>query len=152
MPRRLAFAALLVAAAVLSACNASSLPGISNDDSGTKAGKAAEAIVQRFALADGPQACEMFTPRGIRAVYGKDEPAGPAPDINQPLPAISLAECRRASAKFQGQKVSLEKVVLLKDRNAALVDAKTTDGTNRLFTVTVRQKGDAWLIDEIREK
>jgi hypothetical protein len=150
--RRAAFAALLAVAVVLSACDASSLPGVKNDDSGTKAGKAARAVVQRFAQADGPQACDMFTPRGLRAVYGKDEPAGPAPDINQPPPAISLAECRRASAKFQGQKVSVEKVSLLKDRNAALVDAKMTDGSNRLFTVTVRDKHGTWLIDEIREK
>jgi predicted small secreted protein len=150
--RRAAFAALLVAAVVLSACNASDLPGIGGDDAGTKKGKAAEAVVQRFALADGPQACDMFTPRGIRAVYGKNEPAGPAPDINQPPPAISLAECRRASAKFQGQAVKIERVKLLTDRGAAQVDARMTDGSNRLFTVTLRIKHGAWLIDEIREK
>jgi hypothetical protein len=151
MRRRAAFAALLAATVVLSACDASSLPGIQNDDSNTKAGKQAEAVVQQFALADGPEACDMFTPRGIRAVYGKDEPAGPAPDITQPLPKISLAECRRASAKFSGQKVSIERVNVVSDGNSAHVDA-TTDGSKRAFTVTLRRKGDAWLIDEIREK
>jgi hypothetical protein len=151
MRRRAAVAAVLAAALALTACDASSLPGVSNDDSDTKAGKAAGKAVEAFALADGPAACEMFTPRGIRAVYGKDEPPGPAPEITQPLPAISLAECRRAAAKFGGQKVTIEKVDILKDRNAAKVEAKSADG-NRLFDVTVRRKGDAWLIDEIREK
>ena len=37
--RRAAFAAMLVAAVVLSACNASDLPGIGGDDAGTKKGK-----------------------------------------------------------------------------------------------------------------
>jgi hypothetical protein len=151
MRRRAAFAALLAVAAVLSACDASSLPGIRNDDSDTKAGKAAEAAVQRFALADGPEACDMLTPSGLRAVYGKDEPPGPAPELTDPPPAISLAECRRASAKFSGQKVSLERVDVLTDGSAAKVEA-TTDGSKRTFAVTLRRKGRAWLIDEIREK
>jgi predicted small secreted protein len=151
MRRRAAVAAVLAAALALTACDASSLPGVSNDDSDTQAGKAAGKAVQRFALADGPEACDMFTPRGLRAVYGKDEPPGPAPEITQPPPAISLAECRRASARFGGQKVSIEKVDVTKEGNTAKVEA-TTDSGNRLFDVTVRRKGDAWLIDEIREK
>jgi hypothetical protein len=151
MRRRAVIAALLATAAVLSACDASSLPGIRNDDSDTRAGKEAGAAVQQFALANGPEACAMFTPSGLRAVYGKDEPPGPAPDLSQPLPAISLAECRRASAEFSGQKVSIERVDVLPDRDAALVEA-TSDGNKRTFAVTLRRKGAAWLIDEIREK
>ena len=107
--------------------------------------------MQRFALADGPEACDMLTPSGLRAVYGKDEPPGPAPELTDPPPAISLAECRRASAKFSGQKVSLERVDVLTDGSAAKVEA-TTDGSKRTFAVTLRRKGRAWLIDEIREK
>ena len=34
---------------------------------------------------------------------------------------------------------------------AAKVEA-TTDGGDRTYSITVRRKGDTWLIDEIREK
>jgi hypothetical protein len=39
---------------------------------------------------------------------------------------------------------------VLGDGRAARVDATTDD--DRSFSVTVRQKGDTWLVDEIREK
>jgi hypothetical protein len=147
-------AAVVLAAAVaclpLAACSASSLPGVGGDDSDTKLGKEAKAAVERFAEADGPEACDMLTPAALRNVYGAKEPPGPPPELTQPPPAISLAECRRRATRFGGQKVEIDKVDVLTDKNVAKVQASTDDGA-RNFTVTVRRKGDAWLIDEIRE-
>jgi hypothetical protein len=143
-------AALVAATLTLSACSADVVPGVGGDDIDTANGKKAKATVERFAEADGPQACEMFTPAGLRQVYGKDEPPGPPPELEQPLPAISLAECRRRSARFSGADVNVTKVDLVGDR-AAKVEATTDDG-DRNYTITVRRKGDQWLIDEIREK
>jgi hypothetical protein len=152
MRRAVAALAAAAVALTLGACSASDIPGIGGDDSGTKQGKAASAVVKRFALAAGPEACDMFTPAGLRRVYGKDEPAGPPPLITAPPPAISLAECRRRAPQFSGQKVKITRVVLLPDSNAVRADATTDDGGGRAFTVTLRRKGDVWLIDEIMEK
>jgi hypothetical protein len=143
-------AALLAAALTLSACSADVVPGVGGDDIDTADGKKAKAAVERFAEADGPQACDMLTPAGLRNVYGANEPPGPPPELEQPPPAISLAECRRRSVRFSGAEIDVTKVDLVGDR-AAKVEATTDDG-DRNYTITVRRKGDQWLIDEIREK
>jgi hypothetical protein len=150
--RRVAvWSASACAAVVLGACGAEDVvPGLGSDDLDSKTGQQVAATVERFSEASGPEACDMFTPAGLRSVYGKDEPPGPPPELEAPPPAISLAECRRRSVKFSGAKVDVNKVDLIGDR-AAKVEA-TTDGGERTFTITVRRKGDAWLIDEIREK
>ena len=151
MVRRSAVVLAVAAAALpLGACSADSLPGVNSDDADTAKGKRAKAAVVRFARADGPEACDMLTPAALRNVYGAKEPPGPAPEIEQPPPQISLAECRRRAVKFSGEKLEVEKVDVLGDGRAARVEATTPD--ERTFTVTVRQKGDVWLIDEVREK
>lgn len=149
--RPLVVLAAAAASLSLAACGAESIPGVDNDDSDTAKGKRAKAVVERFARADGPEACDMLTPAALRNVYGKDEPPGPAPEIHEPPPAISLAECRRRSARFGAEDVEIEKVDIVGEGDrAARVDATSDDERN--FTVTLRQKGDRWLIDEIREK
>ena len=151
MPRRSGvLAAAVVAATMLSACSADVVPGVGGDDIDTKNGKQAKAAVERFAEASGPEACDMLTPAALRNVYGKDEPPGPPPELEQPPPAISLAECRRRAVRFSGAEIDVSKVAVVGDR-AAKVEATTDDG-DRTYTITVRRKGDRWLIDEIREK
>jgi hypothetical protein len=142
--------AALAVAVSLGACSADVVPGVGGDDIGTPNGKKAKAVVERFSEATGPQACDMLTPAALRNVYGKNEPPGAPPELEGPPPAISLAECRKRSVKFSGSKVDVEKVELIGDR-AAKVEATTDDG-DRTFQITVRRKGDRWLIDEIREK
>jgi hypothetical protein len=143
-------AACIASAASLAACSADVLPGIGSDDSNTREGKQAKQVVQRFAQADGPEACEMMSPAALRQVYGKND-SGPSPEIYMPRPPISLAECRKRSAEFEGQEVDIEKVDLT-DSGAARVDA-TTDGGDRSFLVVLRRRpGGPWLIDEIRER
>ena len=139
-----------LAAAALAGCGAESVvPGIGNDED-TAQGKRVKAVVQQFAAADGPEACDLLTPAALRKVYGAKEPPGPPPEITDPPPAISLAECRRRAVRFSGAKVEVKKIDF-QDSGAARVDA-TTDGGERTYSVTVRRRGDAWLIDEITEK
>lgn len=140
-----------VAALSLAACGAEDIvPGVGEDDLNTPTGKKASAAVERFAEADGPEACDMLTPSALRRVYGAKEPPGPPPELDSAPPAISLAECRRRGTGFKAGKIDVTKVDVVGDR-AAKVEA-SSDGGERLYTVTVRHKGDAWLVDEIREK
>jgi hypothetical protein len=151
MPRYAVVLAVFAAALPLGACSASDIPGVGGDDSGTQRGKAAAAVVKRFSEATGPEACDMLTPAALRAVYGKDEPAGPPREITEPPPPVSLAECRRRSARFKGDKVEIDKVDILGDGRAIRVQAMSAAG-DRTFVVTLRLKGKTWLIDEIREQ
>jgi hypothetical protein len=143
--------AALLAAVSLGACGAEDIvPGVGSDDLDSKQGKQVAAAVERFSEAAGPQACDILTPAALRNVYGKNEPSGAPPALEGPPPPVSLAECRKRSVKFSGSKVDVTKVEVVGDR-AAKVEA-TSDNGDRTFAITVRRKGDAWLIDEIREK
>jgi hypothetical protein len=152
-PRRVALvaAACLAAGLSLGACDASKIGG---DDSGTAKGKAAVAVVKKFAAAHGPEACNLLTPNALRAVYGGKEANRTAPaSLDGPPPAYALAHCREASSKFEGQSVGIDKVTNVGDR-AVKVQTSVDGGKagNRLFDVTVRSRGNTWLVDEIREK
>jgi hypothetical protein len=143
--------AALATAMSLGACGADIVPGFGSDDSNTAEGKKAKAVVLRFAESSGPEACDMFTPAGLRKVYGAKEKPSPPPEVNDPVPQISLAECRRRAPKFSGQKVSIEKVDRA-ESGKMRVEA-TTDGGGRTFAVKLEQRADgAWLIDDIRER
>ena len=151
MQRAAAVLAAGAAALSLAACGAEDIvPGVGEDDLNSADGKKAAAAAERFATAAGPEACDMLTPSALRNVYGAKEPPGPPPELEMAPPAISLAECRRRSARFSGEKIDVTKVEVTGDR-VAKVEADTDDG-RRTFTITVRRKGDRWLVDEIREK
>jgi hypothetical protein len=152
--RGLATAGLCLAVS-LSAAGCSVNVAKIGDQSGTAKGKQAIAVVEKFAESNGAEACNLLTPNALRDVYGGQEAAGtpPAP-IEGPPPAYALKHCQEAAPKFEGQKVGIDKVTLIGDR-AVKVQAKISQGNDagdRLFDVTLRRKGNAYLIDEIREK
>jgi hypothetical protein len=153
LPRRAVVAAASVAAVLsLGACGADVVPGFGGDDSDTAEGRKAKAVVVKFAESSGPEACDLLTPAGLRKVYGAKEKPSPAPEITAPPPAVSLAECRRRSARFQGQKVEVEKVD--KTESGKFRIDVTTDEGGRTFVVTLekRPRDGQWLIEEIREQ
>jgi hypothetical protein len=146
-----ALAGAVLVSLSLAACGASDVvPGLGSDDLNTPKGKQVSAAIKRFASASGPEACDMLTPAALRNVYGKNEKPGAPPELTGPPPPVSLAACRQASVRFSPGKVDVTKVDLVGDR-AAKAEA-TTDNGDRTYAITVRRKGDAWLIDEIREK
>jgi hypothetical protein len=152
--RGLAAAAVCAAACVGFAGCAINVAKI-GDQSGTPKGKQAVAVVEKFAESSGADACDLLTPNALRDVYGGEQARGtPAAPIEGPPPAYALANCRNAAAHFEGQKVGIDKVTLIGDR-AVKVQAKISQGKDlgdRLFTVTLRRKGNQYLIDEITEK
>ena len=151
MRRAAAVLAAFAAALALAACGAEDIvPGVGEDDLNSSEGKKVVSAIERFAEARGPEACDMLTPAALRNVYGAKEPPGPPPELESPPPAISLAECRRRAPGFRGAAVEVTKVDLVGDR-AAKAEATSDDG-DRSYSITVRRKGDVWLIDEIREK
>jgi hypothetical protein len=152
--RGLAAAAVCAAAALGFAGCAVNVAKI-GDQSNTPKGKQAIAVVERFAESNGPEACRLLTPNALRNVYGGEEARGtPAAPIEGPPPAYALRHCEEAAPHFEGQKVGIDKVTLIGDR-AVKVSAKIPQGGDagdRLFNVTLRRKGDQYLIDEVREK
>lgn len=150
-PRRVVVAVAALAAALsLGACGANVIPGFGGDDSDTADGRKAKAVVVRFAESSGPEACDMFTPAGLRKVYGAKEKPAPPPEVNDPPPPVSLAECRRRSTRFSGAKVDVEKV----DRAESgkfRIDVTSDDGGRNYVVVLERRRDGAWLIDDIRE-
>ena len=151
MRRAAAVMAAAAAALSLAACGAEDVvPGLGEDDLNTPNGKQAAAAAEKFSEASGPEACDLLTPSALRNVYGAKEQPGPPSKLEDPPPPVSLAECRRRSASFSGEKIDVTKVDVTGDR-VAKVEADTDDG-RRTYTITVRHKGPAWLVDEIREK
>ena len=49
------------------------------DQSGTKDGKAAIAVVKRFSASSGADACRLLTPNALRDVYGGEQANGTPP-------------------------------------------------------------------------
>jgi hypothetical protein len=153
MVRRPLLLAALACGLGLSACGAESLTG--GDDSETKNGKEAVAVVEKFAGASGPEACNLLTPNALRNVYGGEDAVGqPAVPIDAAPPQYAVDNCLEAAPKFEGEKIEIDKVDVIAERAVKVQAAVpgTADDEDRLFDVTLRRKGDVYLIDEVREK
>jgi hypothetical protein len=124
---RLTLAALLAGLA---------LAGCSGDRD-TGEGRRVEAVVKRFALSHGPDACSLLTHRALARVYG-----GASDD-----PSVGRARCLARSAKFEGQPVAVT-FVKLKSSTEAQATAKTLDG-RRYWTVGLLKQRGRWLIQAI---
>jgi hypothetical protein len=124
----------LVGAAL--ACIAIALAGCSGDrDSGE--GRKIEAVVKRFALASGPEACSLMTSKALTTVYGRGSLD----------PAVGRARCVAASKKFSGQAVAVT-FVKITDSRTANATAKTSDG-RRYFKVALEKSRGRWLISSV---
>lgn len=116
------------------------LAGCSGDRD-TEEGRRVEAAVKRFALADGPEACGMLTTQALATLYG-----GRSTD-----PAAGRRGCLQKSAQFEGERVEITYLRVVRDDEAARATAKTADGS-RWFTVSLVKSRDRWLIDSIAQR
>jgi hypothetical protein len=121
---RLAIAAFCLVAA-LSACGGG---GDENDR------EEAREVVEKFALADGPDACDYLGGGALEDNYGgRDYSTG-------------RERCERASKDFEGEPVKIRQVKITSDTTAR-VDAESQDG--RLYVVSLSKPEDEWVIERI---
>jgi hypothetical protein len=112
------------------------LAGCSGDRD-TGEGRRIEAAVKRFALARGPEACNLMTHHGLTRVYG-----GASDD-----PVVAKRRCRAQSGRFQAEAVDVT-FVRLKSGGEAQATAKAAGG-RRWYTVALVKRRDRWLIEAV---
>ena len=98
-------------------------------DRDTSEGRRIEAVVKRFALSHGPEACGLLTTKAATTVYG------------------GRSNCVARSKRFEGQPVDVT-FVKISSSTGAHATAKTLDGS-RYWTVNLHKQRGRWLIDSI---
>jgi hypothetical protein len=94
-----------------------------------------EGVVIGFAQADGPEACELLTPRALRQVYGGSRPKR------------GYERCLRRADGFEGERVEIDDLNFRGDLSAT-VRASSPD-EDRRYRVGVKNVAGTWLIDSI---
>jgi hypothetical protein len=107
-------------------------------DRDTGEGKRITAVVKRFALSSGPDACALLTPKALATVYGRGSLD----------PSVGRTRCVAASKKFSGQPVSVT-FVKITDPTTAHATAHTTGAAGRYFSVALQKRRGRWLIDAV---
>jgi hypothetical protein len=118
------------------ACAAIALVGCSGDRDSDE-GRKIEAVVKRFALASGPDACSLMTSRALTTVYGSGSLD----------PAVGRTRCLVASKRFSGQAVTVT-FVRISDSTTAHATAKTSDD-RRYYSVGLKKSRGRWLINSV---
>jgi hypothetical protein len=124
-----------LAAAAL-ACAALAIAGCSGDRD-TGEGRKIEALVKRFALSSGPDACSLMTPKALVTVYGHGSLD----------PTVGKTRCIAASKRFSGEAVAVT-FVRISDSTTAHATAKTPGG-RRYFSVGLKKRRGRWLINSV---
>jgi hypothetical protein len=126
--RAAAAAAATLAALALAGCSGAR-------DTGE--GRQIQSAIKAFALADGPDACRMFSQRALVEIYG-------AGDYDR---RVARRNCLARSKRFTGQAVEITFVKLTGD-GTAHATARTLD-RKRYYTVGLLKRHGRWLIDGI---
>jgi hypothetical protein len=117
-------------------CAAIGLSGCSGDRE-SEEGRKIEAVVKRFAVSSGPDACSLMTAKALTTVYGHGSLD----------PAAGRARCVAASKRFSGEAVTVT-FVNIKDATTANATARAPDG-NRYFSVGLEKRRGRWLINAV---
>lgn len=104
------------------------------DDTDTDEGRRAAEVVQKFALADGPEACDYLGGDALNDNYGGTSYSA------------GRKNCLEAADKFEGEAVTITKAKITSDTTAR-VDAETRDG--KRYVVSLSKPGDDWVIQRI---
>ena len=91
-------------------------------------------VVEGFALADGPKACEYLGGQALQDNYGGNDYAS------------GRAKCEAAAKNFEGEAIVVKRVQVTSDTTAR-VDAESKDG--RVYVVSLSKPQDDWVIERI---
>lgn len=125
---KLLLPALLCAALALAACG---------DDADTDEGRRAAEVVEKFALADGPKACDYLGGDALNDNYGGTSYSA------------GRKGCLEAAARFEGEPVTIKRAKITSDTTAR-VDAESKDG--RLYVISLSKPQDDWVIQRITQQ
>ena len=117
--------ALACAALALAACG---------DDGDQNQRDDVQRVVENFALADGPKACDYLGGQALEDNYGGQDYAS------------GKEKCRKAAGKFEGEAIVVKRVQVTSDTTAR-VDAESKDG--RVYVVSLSKPEDDWVIERI---
>ncbi len=115
------------------ACAALALAGGGEDGDQNERG-AVEEVVEKFALADGPEACDYLGGQALQDNYGGDDYS------------TGKDKCEKAAKDFEGEPVEINRVQITSDTTAR-VDAESKDG--RPYVVSLSKPEDDWVIERI---
>jgi hypothetical protein len=114
-------------------CATLALAGCGDDGNQNERG-AVEDVVEGFALADGPKACDYLGGQALQDNYGGDDYSA------------GKDKCRKAAKDFEGEAINVKRVQITSDTTAR-VDAESKAG--RLYIVSLSKPEDDWVIERI---
>ena len=91
-------------------------------------------VVEKFALADGPKACEYLGGQALQDNYGGNDYAS------------GKDKCEAAAEDFEGEAIVVKRVQVTSETTAR-VDAESKDG--RVYVVSLSKPEDDWVIERI---
>ena len=114
-------------------CVAAALAGCGDEGEPNDPQEARE-VVEKFALASGPEACEYLGGQALEDNYGGRDYA------------TGRERCEKAAKRFEGEPITVKAVKITSDTTAR-VDAESKDG--RLYVVSLSKPEDDWVIERI---
>ena len=92
-----------------------------------------QGVVEKFALADGPEACEYLGGQALEDNYGGRDYA------------TGKERCEKAADRFEGERIKVNRVQVTSDTTAR-VDAEQG---GRLYIISLSKPQDDWVIERI---
>jgi hypothetical protein len=115
------------------ACAALALAGCAEEGDQNER-SAVQDVVEKFALADGPEACDYLGGQALEDNYG-------GRDFN-----TGKDRCEKAAKDFEGEPIKVNRVRVTSETTAR-VDAESKDG--RTYVISLSKPQDDWVIERI---
>ena len=119
--------------AIAAACAALALAGC-GDGADQNERQRAQEVVEKFARADGADACDYLGGQALEDNYGGRDYA------------TGKERCEKAATRFEGEPITVKQVKITSETTAR-VDAESKDG--RLYVVSLSKPEDDWVIERI---
>ena len=114
------------------ACAALALAACGDDGDQNERG-AVQDVVEKFALGDGPKACDYLGGQALQDNYGGRDYA------------TGKERCEKAADRFEGERIKVTRVQVTSDTTARV----DTEQGGRLYIVSLSKPQDDWVIERI---